>query len=481
MGDKVKTEEVCIDISLLGLADDACREGRGPDSRRWCALFLYWLLSTTQAGFWGTFSSVPWEVTEGHFPDQGVTKFTVDTLLNWGLIVFVPALVPAMWLHAQRAQGLLLALRLAALLTAAGAVVRCLPSVIFAHVGQIFIGLAGPLVWNACGSFSSAWFPPEERTFATAVGGGGSYLGSGIQFLAVLPVTTAERFGTFLYAEAVWGVAVLFVTFLALPAGPRWAPSVSAASHVDSGNSAMEAIRHFGADLAAAGRNSSIWLIGLGAGIASGLYGIFSSSFPVVLHKDEGSTLAKVLGFASILAFVVGSVLIGYVSDRFFQRELKKLLVICFAVCLAGVLVFAIACPSPISSEGLIRSQEVRFTAIVVLSMANGGIFPVAIELAAEIVFPTEESVVVGAITTFNTIIGIWYLLGMDRIPNIYVSSPVFVGTILGLAFVLCADERYLRRDADERSRSRGESARQRESREPEDRSESETSSTPLE
>jgi len=47
-----------------------------------------------------------------------------------------------------------------------------------AHVAQFIIGLAGPVVFNAGPSISALWFPPEQRTTATAIATIAGFAGS---------------------------------------------------------------------------------------------------------------------------------------------------------------------------------------------------------------------------------------------------------------------------------------------------------------
>jgi len=188
----------------------------------------------------------------------------------------------------------------------------------------------------------------------------------------------------------------------------------------------------------------------LAGGITSGLYGVYSSSFPVILHHDEGESLSKLLGFTSVVAFVAGSIGIGFISDRFFVRRLKLLLIICLCVCIAGILLFTLTVPSPLPRIFPAPSHRMQFVAVITLSAAMGGVFPIAIELAAESLYPTEESTVVGAITSVNCFAGMWYLIAMDRIPNRDVNLPMLGGALAGLLLVCYVEETYLRRDADE-------------------------------
>ena len=50
-------------------------------------------------------------------------------------------------------------------------------------MGQIWIGLANPLVVAAPSTFSNTWFPPEQRTMATAMATVGNILGHAVGFI----------------------------------------------------------------------------------------------------------------------------------------------------------------------------------------------------------------------------------------------------------------------------------------------------------
>lgn len=52
-----------------------------------------------------------------------------------------------------------------------------------AHVSQFIIGLAGPVVFTAGPSISALWFPPEQRTTATAIATMAGFAGSAVCFI----------------------------------------------------------------------------------------------------------------------------------------------------------------------------------------------------------------------------------------------------------------------------------------------------------
>jgi len=327
------------------------------------------------------------------------------------------------------------------------------------HAGQILVGAAGPLVWNACASFSNAWFPPEERILATAIGGGMPVLGQAIQFLCALYVVDGATFLKMLQAEAVvFGIVALLVV-LVLPPGPAQAPSASAsahASHDPSAHGFSGLARRCCKDVQTVASNWDCWLITFAAGMSSGIFSAFASSMPIILHKDAGKTLSEWLGFLSIAGNVVGALLVGLASDRWFHRRLKFVLATCMVICLLSICLFSLAVPSPIFSFGLLGRAAAAFqlASMGLASVALGGVFPIGIELAAELVYPAEESTVVAAVTIFLNLSSMFYVAVMDRIPNDWVSMPMLATLAASLACVTLADERYKRSDAD-----RGEAA----------------------
>jgi len=425
------------------------------DPRRWVFLLIFFCLPASQCVAWSSFSTVPLDIAQQYFTGQTVSEFTVNLFLNWGMIMFFPFLPVASVLLSQRGHGLLLALRLGGFLVAAGSLLRCFHSVWCAHAGQILIGAAGPFVWNACASFSNAWFPPEERVLATAIGGGMPVLGQAIQFLCALYVVDGVTFLMMLQAEAaVFGTVALLV-FLVLPAGPSQAPTASAAAHNlqdPNANAPSELARRFFEDHRRVVSNWDCWLISFAAGMSPGIFSSFASSMPIILHKDEGKTLSEWLGFLSIAGNVVGAFLIGLASDRCFPRQLKYVLVVCIVVCLVSISLFSLAVPSPFWSTGLVGRSAAAFqlASMGLASVAIGGVFPLGIELAAELAYPAEESTVVGMLGIFMNLSSLLYVAWMDQIPNSWVTVPMLVTLVVSLACVTFAAERYTRSDADE-------------------------------
>ena len=53
---------------------------------------------------------------------------------------------------------------------------------IFAHIGSVWNGFAGAVVMAAPPAISAVWFPPEQRTTATAINQVFNNLGNGLSY-----------------------------------------------------------------------------------------------------------------------------------------------------------------------------------------------------------------------------------------------------------------------------------------------------------
>ncbi|CAK0900669.1 unnamed protein product [Prorocentrum cordatum] len=203
---------------------------------RWVILLVMFWLGMMQGLVWMTLSGNP-DVTKRYYAlvDE---KATIDLLLNWGPIMYLPV-VPLVTYGAKRGENGVWATILAgAMLTAAGSLLRLAPSVLpfvdpaseaarwFLHGGQMLNGCAGPMNAVTPSLLAAMWFPPAERAFATAtvfsIQAGAPALG----FLLALPVHTPEALQALMAAEAASSVAVALV-WAVLPKRPLLPPSGS--------------------------------------------------------------------------------------------------------------------------------------------------------------------------------------------------------------------------------------------------------------
>jgi hypothetical protein len=146
--------------------------------QRFWVLFIFAFLSFNQCMFWLTFSPI----ASSTIAFYKVTEATVDLLLNWGPIIFIPCL-PLTYILLNKPNGLRHCVILLAITDFIAALCRVLPSILTSptesnfisislpclHIGQILNAACGPLVMAPVSQLSCLWFAPHERTRATTV------------------------------------------------------------------------------------------------------------------------------------------------------------------------------------------------------------------------------------------------------------------------------------------------------------------------
>lgn len=121
--------------------------------KRWYILTVYSIATFTQCLIWLTFSAIP-DATMAYFPT--ITEAEIDLLLNWGSIIFIPAVLIAMWLDTKldfRATMIT-----GCCLACLGSAIRCIPcflpaehrnsAVAALHIGQILNAAAGGFIFS---------------------------------------------------------------------------------------------------------------------------------------------------------------------------------------------------------------------------------------------------------------------------------------------------------------------------------------------
>jgi FLVCR family MFS transporter 7 len=96
------------------------------------------------------------------------------------------------------------------------------------HIAQILNAAVGPFVMATPSKISANWFPPKERTTATAIGTLSNYMGSAAGFLIGPYVVSFSNIQTLIVVEAIHGLVILIWTCLYFPDKPPSPPSASA-------------------------------------------------------------------------------------------------------------------------------------------------------------------------------------------------------------------------------------------------------------
>ena len=185
---------------------------------------------------------------------------------------------------------------------------------ILINVGQFIIMAGGPVAIGAPPLVSATWFPPSERTTATAIGTLAGYFGIAMAFSvgpAMVPQTnfsnsseTAKIMNNWItrytFFEAGLCAVVFFCVLLYFPARPPLPPSPS--------SSTQSTRASFGQVM----RNGQFWLLITLAGLGFGVYFGWLSMLDVFLAKFKvDPTTAGWLGCAATLAGVVSGILLA--------------------------------------------------------------------------------------------------------------------------------------------------------------------------
>ena len=223
--------------------------------------------------------------------------------------------------------GLRIAVLLAAALQFVGAALRCIPChdtgsmTILINSGQIIAGIASPVAMAAPPLLSSTWFPPHQRTTATAISSIVALVGMAFSFLIgpafvddvgstsipkigdnyVLNSTQERKYrdqiNVLLYVEAGAMLLIFFCVLIYYPARPPKPPSNSAATgRVD-----------FTSGLKHLVKNYNFLLLVLLYGASIGVYGAWCSVLDQNLSEFGLGVSQKFAGWLGFVAIISGS------------------------------------------------------------------------------------------------------------------------------------------------------------------------------
>ena len=279
---------------------------------RFYVLFVFSFFSFNQCMIWLTFSPIARQA-ETYY---NITESTVDLLLNWGPIIFIP-LLPLTSILLNMHHGLRYCVLILAVADFFAALCRILPSIIwsatnpnfnsfalpFIHAGQILNAACGPLVMAPVSQLSSLWFAPHERTRATTVAIFSNNLGSTVGFL-ISPyiVDKPENVPILLYFHFGLAFVACVLALAYFPAQPPTPPSAAAELlvHNPESTATKHSWRTFLKDMWACFSNPAFLFLSTAGGIIYGTIGAWTGLFDVLLepeHYSETDTGKSFLNF----------------------------------------------------------------------------------------------------------------------------------------------------------------------------------------
>ncbi|CAF0785698.1 unnamed protein product [Adineta ricciae] len=434
---------------------------------RFYVLFVFSLLAFNQCLIWLTFSPIA-RATEAYY---NITESTVDLLLNWGPIIFIPCL-PLTYILLNKHHGLRNCVIILALVDFVAALVRVLPVVIttpssphfssialpFLHMGQILNAACGPLVMAPVSQLSCLWFAPNERTRATTIAIMANNFGSTVGFvISPFIVSSPDRVPYLLYLHLALAFIACVLVLLYFPPQPPSPPSAAAELLVlhPTSEQATNSWRTFMKDVWQCLTTPSFVLLSLAGGLSSGVFGAWTSLFDLILKPENYTELqAGWFGFGSSIAGIIGGLFLSHFADTpRFRHSLKILIVISFSACVLAIIWFELSVHTFFYDEPILPSTATT----IGLSTALAGLFygaasPLIYEAIAEIMFPLPESLSASILVQWVNVTG---LILLFIAPNRYklMNLLVLLSMVVCIVMVVFSRISYKRRDEDERKR----------------------------
>ncbi|XP_035658680.1 solute carrier family 49 member 4 homolog isoform X2 [Branchiostoma floridae] len=383
--------------------------------RRWYVLAVFSLLGIAQGAVWNSWGPVSvsaklvfaWKDTD------------IALLENWDNITYVAFTVVAMWILVVK--GLRFSVVLTALLIAVGTGLRCIPAsagiaTILINAGQFLNGVAGIMLMAAPPLISSTWFPPNQRTTATAISSIFNYVGTSVGYLIgplfvsqphLMPNSTLHYNQTvvedisgqimrLMYVECGYCTAVFLAILIYFPSKPPTPPSLSAAmDRLDFRTGLKKLFRH-----------GQFWLVCLAYCVPGGVIGGWTAVLDVILSPHGISQIdAGWLGFYGNIAGCGVGLLLGRFADYFAGH--LRLIIVVMMCCATGSLTWF-----TIMLFGALPLTQVSLYISFILTMVSvNASIPLFLELVMETTYPIEEAVSAGVMTWGNNLFALIFLL----------------------------------------------------------------------
>ncbi|CAF1121287.1 unnamed protein product [Rotaria sordida] len=437
--------------------------------RRFYVLFVFSFLAFNQCLFMLTFSPI-YKSAEKHY---NIGENTVDLLLAWGPIFFIPCL-PLSYLLLNKRNGLRYCIILLSIIELISTIIRIIPSIAisssnvkyysislpFLHVGQILNAVCGPLVMAPVSQLSCLWFDTNERTRATTVAIMAYNAGSTTGFLlGPSIVNSPEKVPNLLYVHVGFALCACILSLIYFPGQPPTPPSPAAELLIRNSTSEIKgnSWRSYIESLRRCFTTRSFVLLVIAGGLIGGTYATWISLFDVILTDDNYYTEKQSgwFGFTTSLAEIIGGLILATIADMpRFHRSFKVFIIISFICYIIFVGWFNLSIKTLFYDKPVLPSSVVTIAFSVGLAgFFQGAASPLTYEMLAEIMYPLPESLSASILVEF---INITSLVLLFIAPNRYQVVNFLILIIIGVCIILVSLTRftYNRRDADIRKRS---------------------------
>ncbi|XP_067687770.1 solute carrier family 49 member 4 homolog [Haliotis asinina] len=446
--------------------------------RRWYIVVLFSLLASVQMLVWNTWGPIS-HTAEAVF---GWDDADISLLANWGPITFMITMPIFAWMMDTKGLRMCMVITVLSLGLACG--IRLIPaqqpSMLhrwLINAGQILNAIGGPVCTSAMAPISSHWFPPNERTTATAIPLIIKFLVlAGSFIIGPILVPDAPRLNQnrtasnttfsledysdigesgsrsnisghtveelkrdiYFYLELQACVAgVLLVLILVyFPSKPPAPPCRSAALKRED----------FLPGLKLLVVNVNFWILSVISIMVGGFSGAWMGVFSLNLKSvDVSQKEAGWIGFYSYLVVCTGMLILARLTD-YFARYMKWYISGLYLISASMYLWFALICikVAPFSLVSL-------YVCLLTAQMPPTACAPLFFELACEVAYPVGEGTA-SVILTFTNQLGTIVFLFIMMIPHVgsmWLNWGIFGAVASTPLLLLLLRERHQRLDID--------------------------------
>ncbi|KAM7441414.1 hypothetical protein ABFA07_009503 [Porites harrisoni] len=408
--------------------------------RRWYILFVFTMTSIVSNMMWNTWGPIqrPCRLVFGW------ERWTVLLLSSLGAIGPILGAFPSTWLMDSR--GLRLSVLVTSSMLLAGKLVQLIPisnikaKTIFIYIGHLITMLPSFIANGGPPLVSNTWFPPNERTTATAIGALAANFGAALAFFigpSMIPSTfdssenstknfskkyihlLETRIMDYFYVQVGLAAFLFLCVVIYFPSKPPLPPSVAAFTRKTTEIGYKDGLKMLI-------YNKSYWLLVLVFAASFGIYFGWTSVLDLAVQPFNISEKSSGwLGTCSSLAGIISGVIIARSAD-IVKRWTKTILMALYVGTVLFQLIFTLTC-----SKILPFSQGLLFTSIICSGLLFNGTIPLVFELIMECVFPVGEGTSVGVgLVLGNAVILLFDVTFMFPITDVRWMNWVCVGGV---------------------------------------------------
>lgn len=400
-------------------------------SRRYAMLSMFILLSASNAMQWIEYSIIA-HIIHAYY---NVEYSTVDWTSMIYMLTYMVLIFPGSWFLDK--YGLRTSVMIGAFGNCFGAWLKILSTTPdrfwLTFIAQTIVGSSQVFILGIPPRLAAVWFGPEQVSTACAAGVFGNQLGIAIGF--ILPPMLVHPGNNesisfqlsllFLISAVVNSIIFLFIA-LFFAEKPPLPPSNAQMQAIDESREG-----DFGRSIKNLLKNGNYMLLLITYGINVGVfYAISTLLSQMILFYHEGEQKATgTIGLLIVVSGMFGSVVSGYILDKWHHFKLTTLIVYLFSF--LGMIVFTFTLAKwPLWTI---------FVIAIALGFFMTGYLPLGFEFAAELTFPIAEGTTSGLLNGSAQAFGIAMTFGMGKVIhelsilwcNLIMSAFLFVGFIL--------------------------------------------------